>query len=197
MRERGRNRAVGWQLTLFLYRAHTDSDVLRYANFSPHPTSPSRVLSILEDHTNDTPSTVVNSLVLLNTSTKTYSTIASGNDFYSTPSWSASGSFISWIEWSHPDMPWDGSELWIARVDQVTWEVVEGSQRKIAGLKGGKESVSQARWSLEGTDGELLVFLSDRTGYYELYKWEATNGTAIVVESVLSEPTGADVGGEL
>ncbi|GAA6033030.1 hypothetical protein JCM8097_000109 [Rhodosporidiobolus ruineniae] len=174
------------------------SDVFRYGDFAPHPSQPELSLAVLEDHTSDTPSTVQNSLVLLSTSSSSpeIATLASGNDFYSAPRWSPSGKWVSWVEWSHPDMPWEGSELYIARVGEKDGKVdlaaplVEGSKRKVAGVKG-DESISQPRWALEG---EKLVFLSDRTGFYELYQFEPEKEGA-EVELLLKEPTGADVGG--
>ncbi|ORY77611.1 Alpha/Beta hydrolase protein [Leucosporidium creatinivorum] len=172
------------------------SDVLRFANFHAHPTSPSLLLTVVEDHTNDKPSTVVNTLGLLDVSSPSPALhpIASGADFYSTPQWSPSGKYLSWIQWNHPDMPWEGSELWVAQVNRgadgkvvVEQAVLEGSARKIAGEKGNVESVSQARWALEE---DTLVFLSDRTDFYELYRFEEGKN----VELLLSEPTNSDVG---
>lgn len=66
----------------------------------------------------------------------------------------------------------------------VSKDLVFGEAVTIAG--GADESISQPRWD----DGDRLVFLSDRTGYYELYSWD--KGT---VELVLEKPTGVDVGG--
>ena len=37
-----------------------------------------------------------------------------GNDFYSTPRLTADGSRLAWLAWNHPNMPWDGTELWVA-----------------------------------------------------------------------------------
>ena len=39
-----------------------------------------------------------------------------GSDFYSTPRLSPDGATLSWLSWRHPQMPWDGTELWIADV---------------------------------------------------------------------------------
>ncbi|KAL8281235.1 hypothetical protein RQP46_006269 [Phenoliferia psychrophenolica] len=163
------------------------SDVYRYADFAPHPTTPSLILAILEDHTIDEPSKVVNSLILLDSTSSTIHPIAAGTDFYSSPRWSPSGSQICWIQWAHPDMPWEGSELWVATY--ANKGVVAGSQRHLAGVKAGVESVSQPRWAT--IDGkETLVFLSDKTGFYELYHW--SEGKQV---ELLTKPSGNDVGG--
>ena len=45
--------------------------------------------------------------------------IASGYDFYSTPRLSPDGSRLAWLSWRHPQMPWDGTELWVAAVSDT------------------------------------------------------------------------------
>ena len=43
--------------------------------------------------------------------------LASGNDFYSSPKLSADGRRLAWLTWNHPNMPWDGTELWVGELD--------------------------------------------------------------------------------
>lgn len=82
--------------------------------------------------------------------------IVSGADFYSDPKLSPDGTTLCWIEWNHPNMPWDGTELLIAPVDNLS------QKTKIAG--GEAESITQPKW---GPDGRLY-FMSDQTGYWNL-----------------------------
>ena len=87
--------------------------------------------------------------------------IAAGNDFYASPKLSPDGARLAWTTWNHPNMPWDGSELWIGELDRdgrVT------SSRKIAG--GDAESIVQPEWSPAGE----LYFVSDRTDWWNLYR---------------------------
>lgn len=93
--------------------------------------------------------------------------LVSGNDFYSSPRLSPDGTQLAWITWNHPQMPWDGTELWMARVN------ADGSLSRPHKLVGNvKESVCQPRWSPEGT----LHFISDATGWWNLYRWEGERG---------------------
>jgi dipeptidyl aminopeptidase/acylaminoacyl peptidase len=87
--------------------------------------------------------------------------LVSGNDFYSSPRVSPDGSQLAWLTWNHPNMPWDGSELWVGRfgVDGL----LETSER-VAGST--DESIFQPEWSPEG----VLYFVSDRSGWWNLYR---------------------------
>jgi dipeptidyl aminopeptidase/acylaminoacyl peptidase len=89
------------------------------------------------------------------------SAIVSGHDFYSSPRISPSGKQIVWTSWNHPQMPWDGTELWIAELASDGSSVF--NSRKIAG--GPTESIIQPEWSPSG----MLHFVSDRTGWWNLY----------------------------
>ncbi|GAA5928314.1 hypothetical protein JCM3775_000572 [Rhodotorula graminis] len=180
-----------------------ESSVLRFADFAPHPSQPGVTLAVVEDHTKDTPSTVVNTLGVISSSSGKgkVDTVVSGADFYASARWSPSGKYLCWIQWNHPDMPWEGSELWVAPVAldssgavNTAQLVKPGSAVKVAGAAKNVESVSQPRWALSSEDGapEKLVFLSDRTGFYELYSFEPEGDKD--VKLVLNEPSGADVG---
>ncbi len=120
-----------------------------------------RLYAVREDHTarGHEP---VNSIVSLDGNGETDAiTVASGNDFYSSPKLSPDGSRVAWTTWNHPNMPWDGSELWTAelnRAGRVT------STSKVAGTT--SESVLQPEWSPAGE----LYFLSDRSGWWNLYR---------------------------
>jgi dipeptidyl aminopeptidase/acylaminoacyl peptidase len=84
--------------------------------------------------------------------------LARGRDFYSFPRVSPDGEWLAWTCWDHPNMPWDGTELWIAPLSD------SGEERLIAG--GPEESIFQPEW---GPDGRLH-FASDRDGWWNLYR---------------------------
>jgi len=94
--------------------------------------------------------------------------IADGHDFYSTPRLSPDGSRLAWLSWRHPQMPWDGTELWVAR---VTGAGTLDEPELIAG--GPHEAIFQPGW---GPDG-LLYFASDRTGWWSLYRTDVASVT--------------------
>jgi dipeptidyl aminopeptidase/acylaminoacyl peptidase len=86
--------------------------------------------------------------------------LAAGRDFYSFPRVSPDGAQLAWTCWDHPDMPWDGTELWLAPLDDV------GEASLVAG--GPEESVFQPEWDPQGR----LHFVSDREGWWNLYRDE-------------------------
>ncbi len=87
--------------------------------------------------------------------------LVEGNDFYSNPRLSPDGRKLAWLTWNHPHMPWISTELWVGELD-IAGHIV--SQRKIAGSQ--TESLFQPEWSPEG----ILHFISDRTGWWNLYR---------------------------
>ena len=90
--------------------------------------------------------------------------LAQGYDFYSDPKVSPYGGSISWLSWNHPNMPWDGCELWEGELYAQPARV-RGRQTQVAG--GEDESIYNPQWSPDGT----LYFVSDRTGWWNLYRF--------------------------
>jgi dipeptidyl aminopeptidase/acylaminoacyl peptidase len=126
------------------------------------------------------PADVVNEIVVLDTSGELEPrAVVSGPDFVSDPRLSPDGSRLCWLQWNHPDMPWDGTGLVVAEVE---WRddgpelggptVVAGRPHRAQGGAGDGESVFQPRWHPDGS----LWFVSDRTGWGNLYRWSGAEG---------------------
>jgi dipeptidyl aminopeptidase/acylaminoacyl peptidase len=98
--------------------------------------------------------------------------LARGADFYAAPAPSPDGRRIAWIEWRHPHMPWDATELWVA--DLLDGGAL-GARTRIAG--GARESVQQPRWH-RGS----LYFVSDADGWWNLYRWDGAQVARITRE---------------
>jgi dipeptidyl aminopeptidase/acylaminoacyl peptidase len=90
--------------------------------------------------------------------------LVQGNDFYSSPKLSPDGTHLAWLTWNHPNMPWDGCELWVG---EILPDGSLGNERWVAG--GTHESIFQPEWSLSG----VLYFASDRNGWWNLQRISA------------------------
>jgi dipeptidyl aminopeptidase/acylaminoacyl peptidase len=89
--------------------------------------------------------------------------VASGHDFYAAPRLAPRGDRLTWIAWRHPEMPWDGTELWVAEVD------ASGTLRDARRVAGGRDdAVVEPLWTPDGG----LQFVSDRSGWWNLYRLE-------------------------
>jgi dipeptidyl aminopeptidase/acylaminoacyl peptidase len=78
--------------------------------------------------------------------------LATGSDFYMQPTWHPDGEQIAWVEWNHPQMPWDGCRLMSARLN--------GTQlSEIKHIFGDDQTpVFQPQFS---ADGRFLAFLAN------------------------------------
>ena len=135
----------------------------------------SRLVCVREDHS-DPGSEAKNAIVSISTANtaEEQKVVASGNDFYSSPKLSPDGSQLAWLTWNHPNMPWDGCELWVGDLSE-TGDVV--ASRRVAGGKA--ESIFQPEWSPEG----VLFFASDRDGWWNLERLTADGQIEPVYDS--------------
>ena len=86
--------------------------------------------------------------------------IATGRDFYAAPRPSPDGTRLAWTAWDHPHMPFEGTDLCVG---ELAADGTISNGRRVAGSE--TESIFQPEWSPEG----LLYFVSDRTGWSNLY----------------------------
>ncbi len=92
--------------------------------------------------------------------------LASGADFYAAPRISPDGGSLVWIQWMHPNMPWDDTELWIA-------DLGDGEVSRSRPLVGnGDEALQQPEWTVGGS----LVVATDRSDWWNLYRVDLDTG---------------------
>ncbi|MGB8434990.1 MAG: S9 family peptidase [Burkholderiales bacterium] len=128
-----------------------------------------RVVCVRESHA-DADREPVNELVAIDCNDGIVSVLAAGHDFYSNPRPSPDGRRLAWLTWDHPNMPWDGTELWIAELDG------EGLPKDHARAAGGKgKSVFQPEW---GPDGKLYL-VSDPEGWWNLHTFDGERSSCL------------------
>ncbi|HEX7029744.1 MAG TPA: prolyl oligopeptidase family serine peptidase, partial [Gammaproteobacteria bacterium] len=118
-----------------------------------------RLLAVCEDHAFTEPRTT---LVAVDCTDGAVTTLREGCDFYSSPRLSPNGKRIAWLEWNHPDMPWDAARLLLAKVTETgDFE----SAQAIAGGNG--SSAVQPLWR----NNDEILFAWDRGNWWNLYAW--------------------------
>ena len=127
-------------------------------------------ICVREDHRQpgQEPSNTIVSLKLDGTDVGTM--LAAGNDFYASPRVSPDGKQVAWLTWNHPNMPWDGTELWLADLDA---DGQLANPQLVAG--GAAESIVQPEWSPDG----VLHYISDRSGWWNLYRQQDGTDAAL------------------
>jgi dipeptidyl aminopeptidase/acylaminoacyl peptidase len=98
-----------------------------------------------------------------------------GDDFYMQPTWSPDGERIAWIAWNHPNMPWDGTYLRMARFRKYG-----DAGKALPSLEdivtvAGDENISIFQPSFS-PDGRYLAYISDQTGWWQLYLYDLQSG---------------------
>ncbi|MEE3278501.1 MAG: prolyl oligopeptidase family serine peptidase [Pseudomonadota bacterium] len=122
-----------------------------------------RNLLIVIRETHEAGSEPLNELVAIDCVTSSVNVLHSGHDFYSSPRLSSDADRIAFLVWDHPNMPWDGNQLFVATLD-ATGRIV--TETMVAG--GVAESIFQPEWIAS----DRLIFVSDANGYWNLYSYD-------------------------
>ncbi|KAL9172436.1 hypothetical protein ABFS82_03G046700 [Erythranthe guttata] len=146
-----------------------------------------RYLTVREDRRESSanPTTTIVSIDLSSTNhIKEPEILVGGNDFYAFPRIDHKGERVAWIEWGHPNMPWDKSELWVGYISE------NGNIKNRICVAGGDpsivESPSEPKWSPEGE----LFFVTDRkSGFWNIYRWVESTNEVLPVYSLDAEFT--------
>jgi dipeptidyl aminopeptidase/acylaminoacyl peptidase len=129
-----------------------------------------RWIGVREDHTAE--GEAVNAIVavdLRETGREPGRVLIGGHNFFCAPRLSPDGRRLIWLAWDHPNMPWNGTTLYLAEIDA---EGSVGTPQAIAG--GPAESIFQPEWSL---DGSAIFFVSDRSNWWNLYRFDPATST--------------------
>ena len=164
-----------------LHRVHPDrtsepftpEGPFRYADYELDRRR-SRILAVREDHSGG--GEAVNTIVAITLDgSGEPEVLASGSDFVAAPRLLPDGNQLAWLRWNHPNLPWDGTELMVARLDAdgrlVDQEIVAGSPT---------EWISQPRWSPDG----FLHFAAEPDGWQNLHRWVDGQVEAITDEQM-------------
>jgi dipeptidyl aminopeptidase/acylaminoacyl peptidase len=128
-----------------------------------------RLLYVREDHSSDDRD-CINTIASVSLQDGANTVLVEGADFYSSPRLSKDGKYLAYLAWNHPNLPWDGTELWLAELRE------DGSIASAKVVAGGADiSIFQPEWSADNT----LYFVSDRTGWWNLYRYVDGQGEAV------------------
>ena len=144
-------------------RALTPAIPYRYADFEMDEAR-GRLICIIEDHETKVNGQEENCIGSIDLATGQVQKWVRGYDFFSTPRLSPNGAQLCWLAWNHPNMPWDGTDLWVA--DVADDGSLVNSQRIAGGVE---ESIFQPEWAPNGD----LLFVSDRSNWWNLYRLRA------------------------
>ncbi len=97
-----------------------------------------------------------------------------GADFYMSPRWHPGGKIIAWIEWNHPDMPWDGTRLMLGRLEGNPPKLIDS--HSVAGDL--DQPVCQPQFS---SDGRYLSYLVSNGEWEDLVLLELQTGLSRVL----------------
>jgi dipeptidyl aminopeptidase/acylaminoacyl peptidase len=139
-----------------------DGEDLRYADFVLSPDH-REVWCVRESHSDGKVRRAIVAVPLdgsASTSLSAVRILVAGSDFFAFPTPSPDGKWLAWICWNHPHMPWDGTELRIAPMQ----DGLPGKGRLIKGSN--RESVLAPLWR----DNSSLYVATDWTGWWNIYQ---------------------------
>ncbi|KAJ1664578.1 Esterase lipase thioesterase active site [Coemansia sp. RSA 1646] len=178
-------------------RIGEQNDKLRYAGFAIHP-SKKFVICVREDHGKSDIEAVASVVAIRLEDTGAIANdimLFEGTDFVSSPVFSTKNDEIAFIAWNHPNMSWDETALYRAKLSFNSEMVPEPKLKDLAIVAGGaqevmRESIYQPRFDLDG----VLHFLSDRiTGFWSPYHIDIQGAVVSSLRSpVLAEFTGPE-----
>ena len=136
-----------------------------------------RLIAVCEDHSGEQEPRGYLVAISLNSENPQVTTIESGADFYAYPRLSPDGETLCWIQWQHPHMPWDCTQLWQATIAGDS----SLSNRTVVAGGNNDQAIFQPQWSPDNQ----LYFVSDRDNWWNIYR--ADNGQSEPVVEIAAE----------
>ena len=130
-----------------------------------------RLIAVCEEHQDQQEAENYLVTIALNDDRASIKKLQSGADFYAYPRLSPDQTRLCWIQWSHPNMPWDSSELCLANLSQIGIS----KPRVIAGSQG-DEAIFQPHWSPDNN----LYFVSDKTNWWNIYRFDGSKNIPVL-----------------
>ncbi len=139
-----------------------------------------RLIAVCEEHNqehsdNQEPENYL-AAISLNSENPTIEKLVSGADFYAYPRLSPDQQTLCWIEWKHPDMPWDATQLWQATIDGN-----DLTNKTLVAGGDNNQAIFQPHWSPDN----VLHYVSDKNNWWNIYRLE--NGTGIPILEMEAE----------
>ena len=109
-----------------------------------------------------------NFVAAINIASGEVSTLSSGADFYAYPRISPDGQQLCWIQWQHPNMPWDCTQLWRGTLSPqglTEAELVAGGDNN--------QAIFQPVWSPDNQ----LYYVTDKNNWWNIHR---ADGTAVL-----------------
>ena len=97
-----------------------------------------------------------------------------GADFYTSPGWHPGGKSIAWVEWNHPNMPWDGTRLMLGRLEGNPPRLIDS--HIVAG-----DQDTPALFPQFSPDGRYLSYLISNGEWEDLILLELQTGQSRVL----------------
>jgi dipeptidyl aminopeptidase/acylaminoacyl peptidase len=124
-----------------------------------------RIIAVCEEHKGDSGEQEPENYLVavsLNTENPSLTKLETGADFYAYPRISPDQKTLCWIQWQHPNMPWDCTQLWQAGIN------ADGSltDKKLVAGGNNNESIFQPQWSPDNQ----LYFVSDKNNWWNIYR---------------------------
>ena len=153
----------------------TPDGPFRYADLTLAPGA-DRLFAVREDHSG-APAEAQNTIVSIALDgSGEIRVLAGGRDFYSAPRPSPNGNRLAFLAWDHPNLPWDGTELFVA---DLATDGGLGEPERVAGSA--SDWIAQPRWSPDG----VLHFIAEPTGWMNLHRF--VDGAAEPVAPMAAE----------